>query len=156
NLVAFSFSNNDAAGATLSLILAGLIVSKSKRYREILKVSSIPALFNINEPIVFGLPIVLNPLMLIPFILSSLISGSISILAVNLGFISTYNPMLALGVPWTMPKFISDFLIMGWQGTIIWIINFVIMLLIYLPFFKVLDLQALKDEQKKSKSKPKA
>jgi len=153
NLVAFSFSNNDAAGATLSLILAGLIVSKSKRYREILKVSSIPALFNINEPIVFGLPIVLNPLMLIPFILSSLISGSISIIAVNLGFINTYNPMLALGVPWTMPKFISNFLIMGWQGTTIWIINFVIMLLIYLPFFKVLDLQALKDEQKKSKPK---
>lgn len=147
NLVAFSFSNNDAAGATLSLILVGLIFSKSKRYQEIFKVSAIPALFNINEPIVFGLPIVLNPLMLIPFVLSTLVSGTISILAVNIGFISTYNPMLALGVPWTMPKFISDFLIMGWQGTVVWIINFILMFLIYLPFFNVLDQQALKDEK---------
>lgn len=151
NLVAFGFSNNDAAGATLSLILVGLIFGKSKRYKEFFKVSSIPGLFNINEPVVFGLPIVLNPLMLIPFLLSTLISGSIAMIAVNIGFITNYNPMLGLGVPWTMPKVIADFLIMGWQGAVVWIINFVIMFFIYLPFFKVLDQQALEAEQNEPK-----
>lgn len=147
NLVAFSFSNNDAAGATLSLVLIGLIFGKSKRYKEFFKVSSIPNLFNINEPIVFGLPIVLNALLFIPFVLSSLVSGLVAIGAVKIGFISMYNPTLSLGMPWTMPKVIADFLIMGWQGIVIWLINFALMSLIYLPFFKILDQQALKEEQ---------
>lgn len=114
NLVAFGFANNDAAGATLSLILVGLIFGKSKTYKEFFKISSIPGLFNINEPVVFGLPIVLNPIMMIPSLLSTLVSGGIALLAVNIGFITNYNPTLGLGVPWTMPKIFSDFLIMGW------------------------------------------
>ncbi|MBA1394298.1 PTS sugar transporter subunit IIC, partial [Lactobacillus sp. XV13L] len=146
----FGFSNNDAAGATLSLILVGLFFGKSKRYKEFFKISAIPGIFNINEPVVFGLPIVLNPLMLIPFLLSTLVSGTIAITAVNIGFITNYNPMLGLGVPWTMPKLIANFLIMGWQGAIVWIVNFIIMFFIYLPFFKALDQQALAAEQKDS------
>ncbi|UQS82281.1 PTS transporter subunit EIIC [Bombilactobacillus folatiphilus] len=146
NLVAFTFSNNDAAGATLSLVLVALIFGKSKRYKQFFKISSIPNLFNINEPIVFGLPIVLNPILFVPFILSSLVSGFVAISAVNLGFLTNYNPILSLGMPWTMPKIISNFLIMGWQGIVIWLINFALMFIIYLPFFKVLDQQALDAE----------
>jgi cellobiose PTS system EIIC component len=92
---------------------------------------------------------------MIPFLLSTLVSGGIALLAVNIGFITNYNPTLGLGVPWTMPKIFSDFLIMGWQGAIVWIINFIIMCFIYLPFFKVLDKQALIAEEKETDIKEK-
>ncbi|KJY55867.1 PTS Lac IIC [Lactobacillus kullabergensis] len=148
NLVVFAFSNNDAAGATLGLVLMGLILSKSKRYKEFFKVSALPNLFNINEPIIFGMPIVLNPLMFIPFVLSTFVSGGIGLLAVKIGFITNYNPSLGMGMPWTMPKIIADTMIMGWQGAVVWLINFLLMFVIYLPFFRVADKQAFEEENK--------
>jgi len=51
-------------------------------------------------------------------------------------------------MPWTMPKLVADAMIMGWQGAVIWIINFALMCAIYLPFFKVADKQALEEESK--------
>lgn len=148
NLVVFAFANNDAAGATLGLALMGLILSKSKRYKEFFKVSALPNLFNINEPIIFGMPIVLNPLMFIPFVLSTFVSGGIGLLAVKIGFITNYNPSLGMGMPWTMPKIIADTMIMGWQGAVVWLINFLLMFVIYLPFFRVADKQAFEEENK--------
>lgn len=150
NLVVFAFSNNDAAGATLSLVLIALIFGKSKRYKEFFKVSALPNIFNINEPIIFGMPIVLNPLMFIPFILSSFISSGVALLAVKIGFITNYNPSLGMGMPWTMPKLIADAMIMGWQGAVVWLINFALMFIIYLPFFRVADKQALEEENSKN------
>ncbi len=147
NLVVFNFVNNDAAGATLSLLLMGLLVGKSKRYKEFFKISLVPNLFNINEPVIFGMPLVLNPIMFIPFMLSSLVSGGVAFLAVKIGFITNYNPLLGLGMPWTMPKVISSFFTIGWQGPIVWVINFALMAFIYYPFFKVLDKQALEEEE---------
>lgn len=147
NLVVFAFANNDAAGATLSLIVVGLILGKSKRYREFFKISSVPNLFNINEPVVFGLPIVLNPILFIPFALSTFISGGMALLAVKIGFITSYNPSLGMGMPWTMPKVISNVMVMGWQGGVIWVINFILMCLLYVPFFKIIDQQALREER---------
>ncbi|CAM3096824.1 PTS system, cellobiose-specific IIC component [Lactobacillus bombicola] len=150
NLVVFAFSNNDAAGATLSLVLIALIFGKSKRYKEFFKVSALPNIFNINEPIIFGMPIVLNPLMFIPFILSSFVSSGVALLAVKIGFITNYNPSLGMGMPWTMPKLIADAMIMGWQGAVVWLINFALMFVIYLPFFRVADKQALEEENSKN------
>lgn len=147
NLAVFGFVNNDAAGATLSLLIVGLLFGKSKRYKEFFKITLIPNIFNVNEPVIFGMPIVFNPIMFIPFSLSSLVTGGIAWLAVKIGFITNYNPMIGLGMPWTLPKVISSAFTVGWQGPIIWIINFILMALIYLPFFKVLDLQALKEEE---------
>ncbi|WEV44310.1 PTS transporter subunit EIIC [Lactobacillus sp. ESL0684] len=146
NLVVFAFANNDAAGATLSLVLVALIFAKSKRYKEFFKISSLPNLFNINEPIIFGMPVVLNPIMFIPFILSTFVSSGVALLAVKIGFITNYNPSLGMGMPWTMPKVISDGMVMGWQGVAVWVVNFLLMMLIYLPFFKVADKQALEEE----------
>ncbi|AWM75152.1 PTS sugar transporter subunit IIC [Lactobacillus kullabergensis] len=148
NLVVFAFSNNDAAGSTLSLVIMGLFLSKSKRYKEFFKVSALPNLFNINEPIIFGMPIVLNPIMFIPFALSSFVSSSVALLAVKIGFITNYNPSLGMGMPWTMPKIIADTMIMGWQGAVVWLINFLLMFLVYLPFFRIADKQAFEEENK--------
>lgn len=147
-MIVNSFLNNDAAGSTLSLLIAILIFCKSKRYRSFSKATVIPNLFNVNEPVVFGLPIMLNPVLLFPFLISTVVTGIIGFLGSVSGFISHYDPVMSLGMAsiWTVPKFISSFFIMGWQGLVLRIISMIIMVMIYLPFLKVLDNQELKIE----------
>ncbi|KAF1303009.1 PTS sugar transporter subunit IIC [Candidatus Enterococcus willemsii] len=142
-MIVNSFLNNDAVGSTLSLLIAILIFGKSKRYRSFAKVSIVPNVFNINEPVIFGLPIMLNPILLIPFLLSTGITAIIGYIGTISGFISHYDPTIAIGMAsiWTVPKFISSFFIMGWQGLVLRLISMVIMVAVYLPFVKVLDRQ---------------
>lgn len=146
-MIVNSFLNNDAVGSTLSLLIAILIFCKSKRYRSFAKFSFVPNLFNVNEPVIFGLPIMLNPVLFIPFIGSTVITALIGYLGSVSGFISHYNPIIGMGLPWTTPKFIASFLSMGWQGFVLRIIAMVIMVLVYLPFIKALDRQELKREE---------
>lgn len=139
NLVTYDFINNDGTGSTLSLILAILIFCKSKRYRTFSKIAIGPNLFNINEPVIFGLPVMFNPILAIPFVFSSLISGLIGFSAVKIGFLTTYNANISLSLPWTLPKFISSFFIYGWQGVALRLFILVILIFVYLPFCKILD-----------------
>lgn len=147
-MIVNSFLNNDAVGSTLSLLIAILIFCKSKRYRAFAKISALPNLFNINEPVIFGMPIMLNPVLFIPFFLSTFITGIIGYIGSISGFISHYDPALALGMAsiWTVPKFVSSFFIMGWQGLVLRLISMAIMVGVYLPFIKTLDRQELKKE----------
>ncbi|KRL14457.1 PTS sugar transporter subunit IIC [Schleiferilactobacillus perolens] len=142
-----SFLNNDAVGSTLSLMAVILIFCKSKRYRSFSKVAIVPNFFNINEPVIFGLPIMLNPVLLLPFLISTVVTASIGYLGSITGFIATYNQALALGIPWTMPKVITSFFTMGWQGVALRILCFVLVGAIYLPFIKALDKKELDKEK---------
>ena len=81
------FATFGGAGSTLSLTIAMILFCKSKRITELGKLSLIPGIFNINEPIIFGLPIVLNPTMLIPFMLVPTLNIIISYFAMALGFV---------------------------------------------------------------------
>ena len=147
NLVTFDFINNDATGSTLSLLICILIFTKAKRYKAFSKISLGPNLFNINEPVIFGLPIMYNAILFVPFVFSSLVSGIMGFLAVKIGFITTYNASVALSMPWTLPKFISSFFVYGWQGVVLRIIVLVVMVMFYLPFVKILDKKELELEQ---------
>ncbi|MGX6980107.1 PTS sugar transporter subunit IIC [Vagococcus elongatus] len=142
-----SFLNNDAVGSTLSLLIAILVFGKSKRYRSFAKVSFLPNFFNINEPVIFGLPIMLNPVLLVPFLLSTVVTATIGYLGSVSGFISHYNQVLAMGIPWTTPKIISTFFTMGWQGLVLRIICLIAMVFVYMPFIKALDNKELLKEQ---------
>jgi PTS system cellobiose-specific IIC component len=124
-----------------------LIFCKSKRYRSFSKVAIVPNFFNINEPVIFGLPIMLNPVLLLPFLISTVVTASIGYLGSITGFIATYNQALALGIPWTMPKVITSFFTMGWQGVALRILCFVLVGAIYLPFIKALDKKELDKEK---------
>lgn len=147
NLIVFDFMNNDGAGSTLSLMICILLFAKSKRYKSFAKVATIPNLFNINEPVIFGFPIMLNPIMFIPFVMSTVVSGSVGLLAMNVGFISHYNPNFsAVILPWTVPKFIAAFFTMGWQGVVVRLFIMVLLVFVYYPFFKVLDNQEVRNE----------
>lgn len=134
-----------AAGNTMGLILC-LMTAKSKRYREMFKLGALPTVFNITEPLVFGLPIIMNPMYFFPMILSPLVSGLLS-----WGFISTilpihYNPTVE-NIPWTTPGFVKFALSGGWGFLLIYIIITIIVTLIWWPFVKVADKKELELEQ---------
>lgn len=125
------------SGATICLIIGYLIFTKSKQYREMGKLSLGPGIFNINEPVIFGSPVVLNPLLMIPFVLTPLILTIVSYLAVSSGLVSP----TVLPVPWTMPILISGFLATGGHisGSLLQLFNLFLGIAIYMPFLKLLD-----------------
>ncbi len=125
------------AGICLGLVIALLMVGKSKQNRMTGKVCLAPALFNINEPVLFGLPIVLNPVFAIPFILGPVLCMSIAYVATAIGFL----PAVQYVIPWTMPPIFSGLMATGWawQAVVIQLINLAISVLIYIPFVKIAD-----------------
>lgn len=127
------------SGCTIGLLIAIFIASKREDYRSVGKLAFIPALFNINEPVIFGIPIVLNPTLGIPFILAPLVSASIAYFATYVGFAGIGS----LDVPWTTPAFINGFLsTRGSIGAVITqAICIIASVLIYLPFVKMANKQ---------------
>lgn len=132
------------AGATLALITAILLVAKSAQYRSMGKITAPAGLFNINEPVLFGLPIVLNPILLVPFVLTPIVLTITSYMAISMGFV----PKTVALVPWTTPPIISGYLVSGgaWQGVVLQLFNFMLAVAMFIPFIKVQDLQAIKTE----------
>lgn len=125
------------AGATLSLLIAILLFARSKHIKTIGQISVAPGIFNINEPILFGLPIILNPIMLIPFNIIPLVMVTVQYIAMSIGLVS--KP-LGIAFPWPTPAIISGFLTVGdISGSIIQIVNLLIGAMIYLPFLRIID-----------------
>jgi len=137
------FATYGGAGSTLSLLVAMFGFCKSKRIKELGKIAVIPAIFGINEPIIFGLPVVLNPLIAIPFILVPMINIVISWVTMRIGMVPICNGVI---MPWTTPPIISGFLSSGWQGAVLQIFLIALGIVIYLPFIKTMDKQYLIDE----------
>lgn len=127
-----AFANYGGSGMTLGLLIAIFIVAKRKDYRDIGKLSIAPGLFNINEPVIFGLPVVLNPILILPFIIVPAVNIIIGYLAIVTGLI----PPIAYSVPWTTPGPLIAFLGTGgnWLALIIGFVCLAVSTLIYLPF----------------------
>ncbi|MBL1223757.1 lactose-specific PTS transporter subunit EIIC [Enterococcus sp. BWR-S5] len=132
-------------GATLVITLMFAFMARSKQLRTIGRASSVPVLFGVNEPMLFGAPIVLNPIFFIPFILTPILNVwlfkfFVDVLGMN-GFI--YN------LPWTTPGPLG--LIMGtgfaFQAIILMLVLLVVDFLVYFPFFKVYDNELLEKER---------
>lgn len=121
-----------------------MLRSKAKMYRSLGKISLVPAIFNINEPVAFGFPIVFNPIMMIPYIGVSLILTAASYLLTQIGPI---GPVVS-GCPWTMPPILSGWILSGgdWRNCVWQVICLVISVLVYLPFFKYSEKQKLAKE----------
>lgn len=138
------FATIGGAGLTLGLVIAMIIVGRSSRLKTMTKLSVIPALFNINEPIIFGLPVIFNPLMIIPITLAPIISVLIAYVSMVIGFMPLFNGVVA---PWPTPPIFSGFLVAGWQGAVVQVICIISSVIIYYPFVKALDNQYYKEEQ---------
>lgn len=120
------------SGGTIVLILALLIFSKRSDYKTVANLSAGPGVFNINEPLMFGLPIVLNPIMFIPFILAPVVSISIGYFATILGLVNPVSQQVA----WVTPPFLLSFLATGadWRAPIVTGVAFAVSFLIWVPF----------------------
>lgn len=140
------FISLGGGGGTFALAFLLAFVSRSRQLKEIGKISVGAAFFNINEPIIFGLPIVMNPYLIIPFFITPLVTGLIGYFSVATGLL----PKLpGISVPWTTPPLISGYLasIGSFRYVILQVILIVIGMIIYLPFFKAFDNKILEDEK---------
>ena len=138
------FMKPGGCGATFGLLIVGLLFAKSTQMRTILKLGTAPGIFNINEPIIFGLPIVFNPYMLAPFTLAMWAAMLITYFSISLGFMSPFG---AVQVPWTTPPVIAGLLLKGIPGAIVQIVIVAASAAIYLPFMKAQDNAFLKEEE---------
>ncbi|MBQ4253290.1 MAG: PTS sugar transporter subunit IIC [Erysipelotrichaceae bacterium] len=139
------FVNFSGTGCTIGLVL-NMLLSKSKRYKELGRLSLLPGLFNINEPVTFGSPVVMNPILAIPYI------GSAVILTIATWLLMQFNIIgrVCVQVPWTTPPIIGAYLSTGYNiPAAIWnAIEIVITFLIYRPFF--LKQEAMELEMEKN------
>lgn len=133
------------AGATLGLAILLALRAKSQYGKMLGKTTVIPAIFNINEPIMFGAPIVLNPILIIPFILAPIINIIIAWAATNFGLV----PAMYIAAPWTLPAPLFAFMATGgsWQAAILGFVLIFVSVLVYYPFFKMYDKKLLAEEQ---------
>lgn len=138
-----SFVVVGGGGITLSLLIAIFIFSKREDHKSIAKFSLIPGICGINEPVVFGLPLVLNPIFAIPFILNSVIAAFIAVVATNIGFLTCG----VLDCPPGLPVFVTGFISYGIHGIIVQAIILIVTFIIWVSFVLMSNKQA-KLEQK--------
>lgn len=138
------FASLGGAGGTLGLCILMFFMAKSKRYKTLGKLALPCGICGINEPITFGLPMVLNTIMIIPLVLTPVLTFLISYFAMSLGIVPLPN---GVGVPLGTPVVFSGLVSVGWQAAVLQVVLIAIQTLIYLPFFRILDKQALLEEQ---------
>lgn len=119
-----------------------MVMSKSKRFKTIGKLSIVPSFFGIGETIIFGLPVMLNPVMLIPWLLSSPLAAIIGWFAISTEFM---NPFILVS-PYIPIPFGALVACLDWKYLIVFAAIMVAVIALYLPFFKVLEAQAIKSE----------
>ena len=148
NIVGQNFANVYAgmsgAGITLGLAILMAFVAKRERYKTVGRISVVPGIFCINEPVVFGTPIMFNVTMIIPFISLPIISIFLAYGLTSLGIL----PVLSgVQLPWSTPCVLLGFLLGGWKVAAYQIFLIILSIVIYYPFFKQLDKAAYIEEQ---------
>ena len=132
------------AGATLALVIL-MCFSKTAHLRSVGRMSFLPGAFQINEPVMFGAPVVMNPTLFIPFVMAPVVNAIIAYVAVNTGIVDK-----AIAVtPWTAPALIGAAWGAGWafKASILTAVLMVIDIVIYYPFFKAYEKQVMAQEQ---------
>ena len=132
-------------GMTLIVILSILAFAKSKQLKEVGKLAAPAGIFNVNEPVIFGLPIVLNPMIVIPWILGPVLATLVAYLAMASGLVPLTT---GVAVPWTTPVFLSGMLATNsLRGGILQLVQMGTVLVVWYPFLKAFDKKTLIDEK---------
>lgn len=141
-LDAFGFMGG--GGQTVGLLIALLIAAKRKEHKIISKIAAPATVFNINEPLIFGLPIMFNPILIIPFLLTPIASVTIAYTSTALGLIDKTSVL----IPWTTPPVISAFLATSgdWRAAVLAALLIVLSVFIYLPFVLIMNRQPATQE----------
>lgn len=146
SIISNSFVTHFAGIGVVGGVIAALICSKSKQYREISKIAAVPYIFNIGEPALFGFPMMLNFKLFVPFVFTTAVSAVVSYAAFALGFCPIPTGLIQL--PWTTPLIISGFLVTeSIAGSLVQLTCLVVSTLIWLPFMRSADRDALALEQ---------
>ncbi len=132
------------SGVTIGLVLCMVLFGKSAQSKELGKLAIVPGCFNINEPVTFGTPIVMNPFMAIPFILTPMATGLITYFALYTGLVPLFTGVM---LPWTTPPIIAGFIMGGWKMALLQLVIMAVSFIIYFPFFKKQDAINYKNEQ---------
>lgn len=131
------------SGATLGLMFL-MLRSRSKQLRTVAKVALLPGLFGINEPLVFGTPIILNPTLAIPFVICPIVNAFIAFYSTAFGLVAK----AFINAPWTCPPFIGlPLSTMDWRALVLVCVVLVIDMVIYYPFLKVYEKTLLVKER---------
>jgi len=132
------------SGATLGLCIL-MCFSKSEYLKRVGRFSIIPGIFNINEPMIFGVPMVMNPILAIPFVIGPTVTAIISYFAMSLNLVSRVSIL----APWTLPAPIGAFMATkgDWRAVVLVLVNIAITTAIYYPFFKAYERKMIKEEQ---------
>src|SRR5699024_1048005 len=135
------------SGMTLAVVIGIFLIGRSRQLKELGKLGGPPGIFNVNEPIIFGLPIIMNPLALIPWLLAPVVVTFITYFAMATGMVPKPAGII---VPWTTPVGLSGFLATGnaWQGAVLQFFNMAVVFLIWWPFLKILDKSYYESEKK--------
>ncbi len=143
-----AFGNFTGAGVTFGLVF-WFLLSKNKAYKSVGRVALIPALFGINEPIIFGGPIVLNPTFFLPYVLGGAILGSFPAFLMWAGILA--KPFFT---PPYVGVFLEGFLVNGhWLSIVVCAFQMIGSILVWYPFFKIFEKQNItKKENKKAVS----
>lgn len=136
----------EGCGLCLPPVIAILIICKRKEYRDIAKIEAPAGLFNIGEPLCFGLPMILNPYSLIPNTVSPMLMMILGYLATIAGIV----PICTVTLPWTTPAILSGFLGTGSiMGAVVQIIGLALGVLIWIPFLKMMEANANRQDEKR-------
>jgi len=138
-----SFIVPGGAGLTLSLLIAILIASKRDDFKAVAKVSFMPGLFGISEPVVFGMPLVLNPVFAIPFVFASSIGTAIALFFNQIGFLQPNT----VDVPLGLPLGVGAFLGYGINGVIVQLLIMALGVVMYMPFVLAANKTAVVTEE---------
>lgn len=125
------------SGMTLAVVIILAFFMKKKQYKDIGRLALGPGLFNVNEPVIFGLPVVLNATILIPWVVAPIVVTTFNYLVMAVGLVPAPT---GVSVPWTVPIVASGILATNsWLGGLLQIVDFLIVAVIWFPFLKALD-----------------
>ncbi len=145
----YHFGAIGGSGATLGLVLL-LLRSKSEQLKAVGKFSILPALFNINEPVLFGLPLVMNPIMMIPLIFVQVVNLVVSYFVMSAGLVNRCIFFMGGTSPILMTQFFST---LDFKSLILFVVLVVVDTVLWYPFFKVYENEKVEEEEKTAKEK---
>lgn len=137
------------AGATIGLVIWLCFFSKSAQYKDFGRLTFPCGVFGVNEPVIFGLPIMLNPILFIPFVLAPVIIVSLAYFLISIGLISAPVGLIGAG---SIPPFLHGLANGSLTFAIYEVVSIGISMLIYYPFFRLIDQNALKEEAEREET----
>lgn len=146
NIINMSFKNHFTSIGIIGSIIAIILIAKSKQYKEVGKIAGPPYIFNIGEPTLFGVPLMLNVSYIIPFVLGNAVSTIIAYGAFALHLVPI--PTGVAQLPWTTPILVSGYFVTGSiRGAILQLVQLVVCVLLWIPFVKMADRRIYEQEQ---------